>query len=661
MRIKNCSLKPLSRLLFLCVLVFNAPAFADDNDQQRSLFKQLYYQALNGQTAAVKKKREQLKDYPVIHYLDYALLVADMDNLPITKINAFKLAHPDSPLNRRLSGHLQTALAQQKKWSLLLKHGATFSSGQRQCWYLTALLKTGKKDNLPNLVEQTWLQGHSIPDACNEVFDWWRAQGYQTDELLLKRIKLSFQERQLPLLRYLTQQLTQTPDWVSLAEDLLVDDMTTFKKAAKLKPHPKTSELLYLAAENAAKKKPAQLYEIWPDLKKQHDFSETQINTVERLTALFAATDYESFAITAMKALPSASQDKQIRAWITRYYLFNGDWAAVADSIEHMPVTQKLDERWQYWLARAYAKTGETTKARDLFRNLSKQTHYYGFLAADHLRLPYYLCQKPADKGTTDFILPKPIERAVELYHAGLLTMARSEWNLAYSGLSADEKLALAQHMKAEGWYAKVITTMADLGRWQDYESRYPVAYADTIDGFAAESKVTSPWVMAVIKQESAWAKDALSPARAHGLMQLLPETAGRMGKELGLVCCSRDDLYTAPLNLQLGIHYQKNLFNQFDHPLLVAAAYNAGEGKSIDWSKNFPTAPDVWLETIPYRETRGYIPRILSNVVIYDWLNSGQPNRISHWMPTMPIDGQKSDLWPNKKVPLERVETLCN
>lgn len=649
------------QLSIVLVCLFASVAMAEDYSQHRTLFKQLYQQALNGEKAAVKTKRDRLKDYPINHYLDYALLLADMDQLPIGRINAFKKSHPDSPLNRRLDSHLQSSLAEQKKWSLFLKHGSTFSGGVRQCWYLTALLKTGKEDNLANLVEQAWLQGHSIPDACNEVFSWWRQHGHQTDELLMKRIMLSFKERQLALLRYLTQQLKQKPDWVTLAEDLLVDDIATFKKAQNLKTNAKTAELLYLAAEYAAKNKPAELHQIWPQLKQHHGFTQQQIDKVERLTALFAATDYERFSIDALKALPNSSKDAQIRAWMTRYYLFNGNWAAVADNIEQMPATQKIHERWQYWLARAYAKTGQTKQARDIFRQLSKQTHYYGFLAADHLRLPYYLCQKPAETGVANFVLPKPIERALELYHVGFLSMARSEWNLAYSGLSANEKLALAQRMKTEGWYAKVITTMADLGRWQDYESRYPVAYANTINSFAADSKVTSPWVMAVIKQESAWAKDAISSARAHGLMQLIPETASRMGRELGLSCCSRDELHTAPLNLQLGIHYQKNLFNQFNHPLLVAAAYNAGEGKSVDWSQNFPTAPDVWLETIPYRETRGYIPRILSNVVIYDWLNSGQPNRISHWMPTMPIDGQASQAWPNNEVPNQRVETLCH
>src|SRR5690606_11007369 len=263
--------------------------------------------------------------------------------------------------------------------------------------------------------------------------------------------------------------------------------------------------------------------------------------------------------------------------------------------------------------------------------------------AADHLKLPYYLCQKPTAAGTANFIPPMAIQRAVELYHAGLLSMARSEWNLAYSGLSKDDKRALAVQMQEQGWYAQVITTMADLGHWEDYQARYPFAHQQSIEEFSQESPVKPAWVMAVIKQESAWAKDALSSARAHGLMQLLPETAGRIGKELGLQCCTSQELYTAPLNLQLGIQYQKNLYKKFHHPLLVGAAHNAGEGKSKDWSVDFPKAPDVWLEAIPYRETRGYVTRILSNVVIYDWLQTQQPRRISHWMPTLPINGEVS------------------
>ena len=167
-------------------------------------------------------------------------------------------------------------------------------------------------------------------------------------------------------------------------------------------------------------------------------------------------------------------------------------------------------------------------------------------------------------------------------------------------------------------------------------------------------------WVMAIIKQESAWAKDAVSHADAHGLMQLLPSTASRIASQIGASFNSPYDLHQPPLNIQLGIQYQKNLFQQFNHPILVAAAYNAGEGKSMDWSQGFPKSPDVWLETIPYRETRDYVTRILSNVTIYDWLINQTPRRISSWMPTMPIDQAPVKPWPNSKVSAQTTQTLC-
>jgi soluble lytic murein transglycosylase len=166
---------------------------------------------------------------------------------------------------------------------------------------------------------------------------------------------------------------------------------------------------------------------------------------------------------------------------------------------------------------------------------------------------------------------------------------------------------------------------------------------------------------MAIIKQESAWAKDAVSHANAHGLMQLIPPTAKSIAKQLGLTINNNRELHQPPLNIKLGVQYQKNLFKQFNHPILVAAAYNAGEGKSIDWSTGFSKSPDIWLETIPYKETRNYVTKILSNVTIYDWLINQKPRRISSWMPTMPIDQAGTTPWPNSKISNQTVQATCS
>ena len=86
-------------------------------------------------------------------------------------------------------------------------------------------------------------------------------------------------------------------------------------------------------------------------------------------------------------------------------------------------------------------------------------------------------------------------------------------------GLNKNDKQALADRVTQEGWYAKSIAIMADLGQWDNYQLRYPIAHEQLIKQHANSIKPLPQWVMAIIKQESAWTKDAVSHANAHGLM----------------------------------------------------------------------------------------------------------------------------------------------
>ncbi|MEZ5471288.1 MAG: transglycosylase SLT domain-containing protein [Marinicella sp.] len=643
------------------VLMLNCLNLHADVKQQRQLFGKLYSKALAGDETVIKKQRATIKGYPIEHYLDYALIQSDMNNLPEQAVADFKAKHPDSPLNSRLKSSLLTALGNQGKWSKYLKYHGGLDQDKKQCWFLRAKIETNQTQGLAPLVQAMWLNGLSAPDACNPAFKWWQQQGHMTEDLIIKRIKLAYESRNFSLIEYLKKNLTQQPVWVDYAIDLLKSPEQTLKDSILWPVTNETKWLVYKASMWLAKKQPATLHQFWPDLKNVYQLNKTKELHVERQMALFAATDYEPFSIDAMNRLPEDLKDDQIKAWIVRYYLYNEDWHSVLHALKKMPPRQQQQARWQYWMARAEAKTGDKRVAKAIFKKLSSQTNYYGFLAADHLRLPYQLCQKPNPNANPNFQPPEGIKRAIELHHAGLLSMARSEWNLTYRGLSKEDKLALADLVTREGWYAKSIAIMADLGQWENYQLRYPIAHEQIINQHANGEKPLPQWVMAIIKQESAWTKDAVSHADAHGLMQLLPTTAKSLGQQLGININRNNELHQPPLNIRLGVQYQKNLFKQFDHPLLVAAAYNAGEGKSMDWSKDFPDAPDIWLETIPYRETRDYITKILSNVTIYDWLIHAQPKRVSYWMPTLPIGQNNSKAWPNSYISQQTAPIQCS
>ena len=144
--------------------------------------------------------------------------------------------------------------------------------------------------------------------------------------------------------------------------------------------------------------------------------------------------------------------------------------------------------------------------------------------------------------------------------------------------------------------------------------------------------------------------------------MQLIDPTAKRLSKTLGLNYWGKPQLHDASFNLQLGIFYQRQLFDEFNnHPLLALASYNAGETKANDWLSDFSTSPDIWSETIPYMETRDYINKILTNITIYDWLINKKPRRISYWMPTFPVDGKAMRHWPNNKISQETTAVECS
>ncbi len=113
----------------------------------------------------------------------------------------------------------------------------------------------------------------------------------------------------------------------------------------------------------------------------------------------------------------------------------------------------------------------------------------------------------------------------------------------------------------------------------------------------------------------------AKSPAGAMGLMQLLPTTARQTARKNGLRF-AKNDLLTPEKNITLGSHYLNHLLDEFDgNRILVAAAYNAGPNRVKQWlnkDKDDQLPYDVWIETIPFKETRGYVQNVLSFSVIY-------------------------------------------
>jgi len=646
----------------IAVFVFILAGDAHGLNTQQKLFKKLYTQALQGDETAVVQAQKKLQGYRLLHYIDYALLKSKMSQLPEQSIEKFKTQHPKSPLNNNLDRMLTYEYGKQKKWQAYLKrYKNNKDSLSKHCWYLQARIATKDTKGLDIAIENTWLNGLSLPEACNPVFKWWQKQGFMSQELLLKRFRLCYKINNASTARYLASKMKPKPAWVQHALQLMQTPIATLKKSIHWQDNSHNRDVVYIKAKAMAQKQPETLYQLWADLKKHYSFSEKRKAKVERTIALFAATDYLPFTIKAMNALPADQHDSQIHGWKVRYFLYHQDWKNAIKAIAAMPDFQHKKDSWQYWLARAYAKTGQVDGAKKIFAKLALKTNYYGFLAADHMRLPYEICTE--DIAASLIVkLPEPLENAFELFALDMIKEARKEWIIGYRQLNRGQRRALADLAYQKGWYNKVSAIMSALGLWKNYKMRYPLAYQQEISKIAKQNNLLPQWIMSIITQESAWQTDAISSADARGLMQLIDATAKQLSKKLGLKYWGKPQLHDAQFNLKLGIFYQRQLFDKFnDHPLLALASYNAGESKAQDWLKQFPTAPDIWTETIPYRETRGYITKILTNITIYDWLINAKPQRISSWMPSFPVDNHVMKKWPNTTIAQQRTTVGCH
>jgi soluble lytic murein transglycosylase len=178
------------------------------------------------------------------------------------------------------------------------------------------------------------------------------------------------------------------------------------------------------------------------------------------------------------------------------------------------------------------------------------------------------------------------------------------------------------------------------VGREWLWDCVYPRPYAPLVAEIGGSVAVEAELIYAIIRQESGFRPDVVSPARAVGLMQLLPSTAGRVAVERGLLNAP-DRLTEPPVNIQYGANYLRKLLDLFDgNVALAAASYNAGPSAVLRWLAGAPELElDLFVARIPFDETRAYVERVVGNYARYRYLNGGEAmrTRLSLTLPKTP------------------------
>jgi soluble lytic murein transglycosylase len=158
------------------------------------------------------------------------------------------------------------------------------------------------------------------------------------------------------------------------------------------------------------------------------------------------------------------------------------------------------------------------------------------------------------------------------------------------------------------------------------WDALYPKPYLQRVRNIETREQLPQNLIYAVMRQESAFDPEALSPARAVGLLQLMPETARRVAAE-NQTPFEEAQLRSPRVNIDLGARYLAKMRTTFDGSIaLAAAAYNAGPRAVQKWLTSRGAFPlDVFVALIPYDETRTYVGRVMSNLDRYRFLDGGE------------------------------------
>ena len=215
------------------------------------------------------------------------------------------------------------------------------------------------------------------------------------------------------------------------------------------------------------------------------------------------------------------------------------------------------------------------------------------------------------------------VQRAQELYALDRITEARREWDRVITKLD-EELIKLAAVMAHDWqWYDNAILTVAKTSHRKDLHLRFPTPYKDLIFQTAENYGIDPEWIYGVTRRESAFNMYARSSAGALGLMQILPSTARMQSKSLGMARPSHEDLLESERNILLGASYLNKMLERFSgNQVLATAAYNAGPNRVSKWlpKEGDKVSADIWVDTIPYKETREYVRAVMAYAIIFEW-----------------------------------------
>jgi soluble lytic murein transglycosylase len=302
-----------------------------------------------------------------------------------------------------------------------------------------------------------------------------------------------------------------------------------------------------------------------------------------------------------------------------------------------------LGPQARYWMARSQELGGAAVEVTGPAYEavISESPHtFYALLASERLRALGRMPPAPFPEPPRSLTVSQPpeLQLAVALTQAGLFPDAAEEVESRSSRIRSAEQalpfvhalLQLGEYGHAHRVAARHLWGRAFTVRAPDaLAAFYPKAYASAVESAATRHEVEKHLVWAIMRRESAFRPEVASAADARGLMQIIPPTGTAIAEKLAEPRPNPAELFSPDLNIRYGAWYLSQLMKRFSHPVLAAAAYNAGPTAVMRWTKEKGALPlDLFVEEIPFKETRGYVKQVVADLYLYRTFYGGGTER---------------------------------
>jgi soluble lytic murein transglycosylase len=574
-------------------------------------------------------------------WADYWSLAVRLDDASAAEVQAFFAEHGNTYVAELLRGDWLKVLGRRREWKAFEREAAGFPRPdlEIQCYQWSARIARGD-EGAKDEAASVWLEPRELPEGCATLSETlMKLQPFSTTRIW-QRVRVLFENGQITAakttLGYLPRK--EAPDERALAEAARTPKRLIARLPASLEQRP-VREVAVLAGIRLARADPAAAARALEGSFGER-LPERELKYLWGRVGIEAARIHLEPALKWYARAGDTRLDDDQLAWKVRAALRKGNWAVVRSSIDRMSSAARLDPAWTYWYGRGLAAQGDEAGSRAYFLRLAGQTDFYGLLADEELGYVGTAPEGryvPSEEEVARAASEPGLARALELIRLGVRTEGVREWLFTLRSLDDKRLLAAAELARREEVYDREIQAADRTERLHNFALRYPMPYRDVFQEYAKTHGLDEAWVFGLVRQESRFVAEARSAAGAAGLMQVMPGTARYVASSMRMRDVRAKRVAELQTNVRLGTGYMKIVLGQLGHSVLASAAYNAGPARAKRWRDARPLEGAIYVETIPFPETRDYVKKVTANSVFYSALIDGKATPIKQRLGTVP------------------------